>query len=58
MKKYIKPELKTLNLDIEQLMDETSLPVVPKDPDFIDMTDQGMFDADDGIIHTTSVWDE
>ena len=54
----IKPELKTLNLDIEQLMDETSLPVVPKDPDFIDMTDQGMFDADDGIIHTTSVWDE
>lgn len=56
MKKYIKPELRTLELNAEQLMGDDTLSILSNDPDFIDMSNEGVFDDDS--IHPTNVWDE
>ncbi len=56
MKKYIVPELKTLDLSMEQLMAAESVPEVPEDPDFQDLSGEGMFDGGEAINHK-SVWE-
>ena len=57
MKKYIVPELKTLDLNMEQLMAAESVPEVPEDPDFQDLTGEGVFD-ETTVTGSKSVWDE
>lgn len=57
MKKYIVPELKTLDLNMEQLMAAESVPEVPEDPDFQDLAGEGVFD-ETTVTGSKSVWDE